>query len=154
MKKLESMLMCFLLAVNSILAQVGIQQNKTQLSIKNEFTELRFNMDKGTYSTINLLTGQEYLTDASFLIESVSSLDTFLRYSWKEESVTDNIGIGKKLVITGSKSGLPDVIFGVSMYNGKTFIILNCGVNNITAYPVTLKEFHPLIGKKIFLEGK
>lgn len=44
MKKLESMIMCFLLAVNSIFAQVGIQQNKTQLSIKNEFTELRFNL--------------------------------------------------------------------------------------------------------------
>ena len=154
MKKLQLLIISFLLIVNSIFSQVVNQKDKSVASIKNEFTELRFNLDKGTYSAVNLLTGQEYLTDASFLIESLSSKETFLRYSWKEEPVTDNIGTGKKLVITGSKSGLPDVIFEVSIYNDKSFIVLNCGVNNITTYPVRIKEFHPLIGKKICSEGK
>jgi hypothetical protein len=53
MKKTGSILICLLLAVNSVFAQVSIQQNKTGISIKNEITEVRFNLDKGTYSAIS-----------------------------------------------------------------------------------------------------
>jgi hypothetical protein len=154
MRKTGLISIFLLLTSNSILAQVVIQQDKSTLSIENKLTALRFDLDDGTYKAINLVTGQEYLTDASFMIESLSSADNFLKYSWKEEPVTDKIGTGKKLVITGSKTGLPDVIFEVSLYSDKTFLVLNCGINNITAYPVKIKSFHPLIGKKISPENK
>lgn len=154
MKSISLFLICLLIHSVSTVSQVVVKQNKSDIVIKNELTALSFDPEKGTYSAVNLVNGKEYLTDASFMIESLSSTEGFLKYSWNEEVITDKIGIGKKLVVTAFKSGLPDMIFEVSLYAGRTFFILNCGINNKTEYPVRIKSFHPLSGKTNFSAGK
>lgn len=154
MKKILTAFTYLLIHSISAYSQVIVKQNESGIIIKNELTALSFNLEKGTYSAFNLINGKEYLTDASFMIESLSSSELFLKYSWKEESVIDNIGTGEKLVITASKSGLPYMTFEVSHYTGRTFFILNCGINNKTKYPVRIMSFHPLSGTTKFSAGK
>jgi hypothetical protein len=146
MKSILQVFICLLIQSISTHSQVVVNQDQSGVLIKNEFTALYFDTVKGTYSAVNLENGKKYLTDASFRIESLSSSEAFLKYSWEEEVIMDSIGTGRKLVFTASKSGLPDMIFEVTLYTGRTFFILNCGINNKTEYPVMIKSFHPLRG--------
>ncbi len=154
MKQIILIPVCCLFFLNVLIGQVSIRQEKRNVLLENELTRLTFNADSGMYNIVNTLNGEEFLHNAVFSIESLTSSNPFLTYSWKEEPVADRIGNGRKLVITGSKPGLPEIILEATLYTGKTFIVLGCGLNNNTGYPVRIKSFHPLAGKKTYTEGK
>lgn len=154
MKQIILIPVCCLLFLNVLQAQVSIKQEKRKVLLENEFTRLIFNLDSGKYDAVTIPKGEKYLVNAVFTIESLTSSNPSLKYSWKEEPVDDRIGKGRKLVITGSKPGLPEIIFEATLYPGKTFIVLGCGLNNNAGYPVRIKSFHPLSGKIKYTEGE
>jgi hypothetical protein len=138
----------FLLVFSPIKAEVKITEGKQTVSLSNQFVKLEYNLASGTYQIFNNSNGQIIIRDAIYLIADIygesRSSDKGYIHSWISEEVKDEIGSGKKIIVTSSNKTVPGLLWEATIYEGKTFIILNAGVDNKMSFAIHLRQMHPI----------
>ena len=146
---------CPVLMPSGLLADVLISHQGNAVSISNHYIKLEYDLDKGNYNVYNNTNGKKVIQNAYYQIKShvsfTSSLESGYSHSWQEETVNDELGVGKKLIIESTNKENPNLLLEITLYDGKTFMVLNAGVENQMAYPFYLNEMNPI--KSTVFEG-
>lgn len=133
---------------NKLFAEVQIVEKDSVVSFENQFIKVNYDLSKGSYQIIDNKMNQVCISDAVYHIADiygeVCSTDVGYFHNWNSEIIEDEIGKGKKLTITSSKLKVPDLILEISLYDGKSFIVLNAGVDNNTGYHIYLRRINPI----------
>jgi len=114
--------------------------------IENQFVQVDFNLQNGEYTAYDKRDGKACISNASFKINNYSSNDGYT-FTCVAEELNDELGIGKKLIFTGTKANEISLIFEIALYETESFISLNSGLINKNSSEMRVMEFHPLIGK-------
>jgi hypothetical protein len=115
-------------------------------AIENQFVQINYDLQSGKYSAIDRRDDKTCVSNAFFRINDVSSIDGY-QFEAKEEGLTDELGSGKKLIITGTKTNAISLVFEIALYDEESFISLNAGLVNTSDIDLKIVEFSPLIGK-------
>ena len=126
--------------------EVSTQMKNDVATIKNQLVQVDFNLNTGEYAAYDKRDGKAVISDASFKINEISSNDGY-KFSCIEEVLTDELGSGKKLILTGAKENALTLIFEIALYAKKSFITLNSGIGNTRSNEMRVMEFYPMIGK-------
>lgn len=125
---------------------VKISSSNEKVTIENEYIELDFHLKKGTYQATDKRKNKAGLHDVYFEIEGQESKNDYL-FSWEKEEIADQLGKGKKLVLTGKKKGSNTLYFEIVLYQNHRFISLNAGIQNKGKDDIQIKEFFPVRGR-------
>jgi len=140
----------FLFSFMNANAEVKISEDKQKqiVTLSNSLVKLEYALKSGTYRIFDNKTGQVIIHDAVYQIfgitGSISSSDEGYQHSWESETVIDELGTGKKFVITSAHETIPNLLWEVTLHKGKSFIVLNAGVDNNTSYHIYLRQMHPV----------
>lgn len=144
MKKASKLIPTFSLAFLSAM-MVFSQQNKNYI-LENSYVKFSFNPAAGDFAIIDKRDNSVCITKAFFEVNQQASTQGYV-FSNKYESLHDEFGAGKKLAITGTKSNQPSLLFEVTVYDNKGFVVLNIGIKNTSASPLRIMQFYPLKGE-------
>lgn len=123
--------------------------NNHTASLDNGIVRLEFNLKSGTFDAYNNLTGEKCVEKATAGVDGMQSTSAD-RITAIADSVSDSIGTGSRLTITAKKRGKGSAIFSYTLYKGKPFVVMECGVDNATTHPVTINRMSPLEGARLF----
>lgn len=131
-----------------ILLFIGCQ-NKDSISIDNGIVKLEFDLKAGTYKGIDLKTGQICIYNAVWRInDNLSSEADNISYSITD--IQDSLGTGKTIRLQSNKEGQPSMVFDFSLYDEKTYVIMQGGIKNNTSSDAIIKELSPIANAKLF----
>lgn len=126
--------------------EVSIIHSEQKVNIENAFVAISYDLSKGTYSAFNKIKNTTCISGAYFTLNDLQSSDNFI-HTWSTSSVKDDLGSGKKLIVTSKKEGSPALILEITVYEGKGFFVVNSGVVNTTDSDLRIKKFSPLTAK-------
>ncbi|MGD9419093.1 MAG: hypothetical protein Q7R22_009130 [Verrucomicrobiota bacterium JB025] len=113
--------------------------------VENEQVKVQVSLEEGTYSAIRKRDGVECLSNASWSVGKWDSTDGYT-FTWEEEELSDSLGKGLALQLTGAKDGAPSLILSLGLYEGQGFVVACSGVENKSNQPLQVKTFSPLTG--------
>lgn len=142
-------------AISSAQTTVFKQYNKVVLT--NELVKIEYDLAKGTYSAYSLKDRNTNLVGATLRIDKYSS-DTYgLKREWKSSDINDELGNGKKITVSCHGKMVPTLILELSIYDGKSFIVLNGGVKHTltnirigNGNSLIVKDINPLMNACFF----
>lgn len=149
MKYLFSILLSFFLlssCMGGTETIIKMESDNSIATIENRFVRIDFNLQDGTYDAFDKREDAICISKAFFKLNQYCSNSGF-QFTWKKETVDDELGSGEKLVLTGTKDDSISLIFEMALYDNKSFISINSGVINTKSSELRVNEFHPLIGK-------
>jgi hypothetical protein len=126
--------------------KVSIIEKGTDVIIENDLIRISYDLSKGVYSAFNKAKDITCISDAYFSLNGLRSSDDFV-HSWTETVVKDELGMGKKLIITSKKNASPTLILEITVYEGKGFFVVNSGLINTTDKQLVVNKFSPLTAK-------
>ncbi|MBK5262067.1 MAG: hypothetical protein JJE17_05760 [Peptostreptococcaceae bacterium] len=127
-------------------SNVSIARKGLSVIIENNLIRINYNLSKGTYSAFNKSKNTTCISEAFFSLNEFRSQDDYI-HSWSSVRVKDELGIGKKLIISSRKMDSPTLILEITVYEDKGFFVVNSGVINSTGRELKIKKFSPLTGK-------
>ena len=101
---------------------------------------------KELIQAFNKIKNTTCISGAYFTLNDLQSSDNFV-YTWSTYFVKDDLGRGKKLIVTGKKKDFPALILGITVYDEKGFFVVNSGVVNTADSDLRIKKFSPLTQK-------
>ncbi|MCE5271730.1 hypothetical protein LLH00_10655 [bacterium] len=129
-------------------AEVRVAQNGQTLELSNRYVRLEYDLEHGTYRVGDNSGGRpviEYaVCEVADVYGSSRSSDPGLSHAWTSEAVSDELGSGQKITVTSSSVKAPGLIWQATLYEGRTFLVLNAGLDNRTGFRVQLCQIHPL----------
>tara|TARA_B110000908_G_C10265307_1_gene463255 strand:+ start:276 stop:2843 length:2568 start_codon:yes stop_codon:yes gene_type:complete len=132
-------------AVTTKYNSVTIKETSSEVVIENKLIKVSVSLKKGTYSAIRKKDGLECISDATWSVDNWKSTDGY-SFTWKEHILSDRLGKGKELVLTGVKTNAPSLILSLAIYNKQEFIALHNGIVNTQENILQVKTFSPLSG--------
>lgn len=128
-----------------MLNKIFITRTETNAVIENPSVKVDFDLLSGTYSAYKKSTGDVYVLNAH---TAVSYNDEVYRsingYVFSSDESTDSGSREKTLRLTGTKSGLPDIILDITLNENNGEIKLTAGLDNTTDEIILLKKTVPL----------
>jgi len=133
------------MAINMESDAVAIRGNTSEAVIENEQIKITVSLTNGTYSAIRKKDGFECISEAFWSVDDWISTDGY-SFKWKQNSLSDRLGEGKELLLTGTKIGAPSLIIGLVLYEKEGFIAVHNGIVNTQKEVLQVKTFSPLSG--------
>ena len=131
-------------------AEVAVFQTDNTVLMQNEILRFAYDLAGGTYNALDRRDSSVCIKDGWFRISGHPSTLPGLGHSWTSRTVSDELGRGRALVIHSQKSGQPDLILEVTLYEERGIIVFAGGIENTTDQPVRLKEIRPMAGATLF----
>ena len=133
-----------------LLAQSSPGENR-MMTIQNAHVRVAYDLDRGTFDIFDLPSSNFIVQGACSRVETWSSADTNSTSTAEITSVTDELGIGNKLTVRSARPGGPTLITEFIVYGKEESSVgLRAGIENTSAGPLRIKEFHPLAGGIVF----
>lgn len=129
---------------------IAVSEHAGVVAIENSVIEVEFDLSSGTYRATDRRDGSVCLSDATFRLDDLASNEPGIEYSWTTEAISDRLGIGSTLAVTGTRPGHPDLVLTISLYDHQGFIVLGAGLDNTTDSTVQLKRIEPVAGGTAF----
>lgn len=124
---------------------VQVSATAAEAVIENEQVRIEVSLKEGTYSAIRKSDDLEVLSQASWSVQDWHSTDGYI-LKWQEESLTDSLGTGKQIILTGTKADAPSLILSLGLYEDEGFVSMHSGVVNTSSQPLQVKSYSPLAG--------
>jgi len=155
MTKIRTLTICAVVLVSMVGhapagRDISVSSQSGRVSIANGQLKLEFDLSKGTYDAVDLRDGVVCISNAHWTQDNWSSRDPGVTHKWRTEDVDDELGRGKALIITSTKTGLPDRILKVVLYPHCGFVAMAMGLDNKTDATIHLKTLQPLADGEIF----
>ena len=160
MKKLVDHLnYTFLILVTALIScdqsgKVVVSEKGHIVSLKNQITDLSFDLSKGTYDVTQKSSGKKILTDAKLKINDWRSDGEGFRRTWEKKEISDRFGNGLALEVKLEKKNSPTMIFTFKIYEDHGFIIASGGVKNTLDSSLQVKEIYVVANAAIYKETK
>ncbi|MFC1463008.1 hypothetical protein ACFLQU_05305, partial [Verrucomicrobiota bacterium] len=129
---------------------VVVEDRSDCVNITNALLQVVVDLRLGTFRiadrhdrTAQIDGGDWRITDMSGNVLS-GVADT--RYASSSEDTNGPLGEGKRVTITGAGPNRIDTILVIELYEGKTYVVLNAGIENRTRNPVRIGSIHPIVG--------
>ena len=132
------------------LAQTSVAKQGDSVVLQNGLVKVEYELTKGTYTATGCKDKSSNLIGAALQINDYTSDAAGLTRTYQNAAVNDELGAGQKLTVTTSASGRPDLILELSLYDGKSFIVLNGGVKNTLPQPLVITSINPVLHAKAF----
>lgn len=129
---------------NRVLAQTTFVKNENSVLLQNELVKIEYDLSKGTYSACNRKDKTSNLIGAALQINDYASDAEGLTRTCESTAVNDELGSGRKLTVTTSGKGYPDLILELSLYDGKSFVVMNGGLRNTIIHDISIKTINPV----------
>ena len=141
-------LTCFVAALS---AQVKIVPPDAGgvVRIENNQVSLAFHLKNGLIDVQDSLR-QTVIPDGWFALGGLASCDSATRRTWTSTDVRDEVGIGKTLTIRVAFDHYADLLWQVTLYEGKDFLVFNMGVATDAGIPFRITSFTPLRSQNVF----
>lgn len=114
-------------------------------TIENEFVRLSYDLNSGYYSLLNKKENILAVDSAFFTVDSLNTLDYISRKSTHLQEYK-----GASLIITNTKSNLPDAIIKFTLNPENNFVLIVAGVSNTTRDTLHIKKISPIASARIF----
>lgn len=124
--------------------KVSEKENKEWVYFQNGIIQLGFNLDNGLFFLKNSQ-GKKIIDSAYFQAGGLQSKDSCKKRLWTVTNVKDEFGKGKMLTIKIAFENYADILWMVSLYDNKEFVVFNMGIDNDTHKIYRLMRFFPLI---------
>ena len=118
--------------------------------LQNGLVKVEYELSKGTYTATGCQDKSSNLIGAALQINDYTSDADGLTRTYQNAAVNDELGAGQKVTVTTSGNGRPDLILELSLYDGKSFIVLNGGVKNTLEQPLVITTINPVLHAKAF----
>jgi len=115
--------------------------------IENGAVRLEFDLGRGTYRAIDRRTGTAVLEEAFASVGVAESRAAGQRRTWSERTVEDALGRGRTLALSCVSAGYPALLLEITLYDGRSAVVLGLGLDNATGYPVRVRRLQPLDGR-------
>jgi hypothetical protein len=139
-------------------SEVAVTERGDLIIIANAAVEVAFDLKAGDYRIVSRRDPQARIDGARFHLADAAGealtgaaggpvaegAGSRCRASSRE--VTGPLGKGKCLTVIGAAAGGSEVALEIELYNGKSFVALNAGIENKTAKPIQLARIHPIVG--------
>ena len=104
-------------------AEVSIWESNNTLAIENNIVRFEYDLSEGRYDAIDKRYNTVCLQDGYFQIDDYTTTARGPGHSWEGKTVSDTLGKGKAITIKSSKDTQPTLIFEITLYEGKGFIV-------------------------------
>jgi hypothetical protein len=136
---------------------IVISEQPQKVSIENPYVKIEYDLSDGTYKGINKSNNSTCILDAHSEINGldparfrdytiISSKGDNVDRSWSSAEINDKIGSGKRLIIKCKKEDNITLILEITLYQDKSFVVLNTGIHNLAPFHIRINNMHPLIG--------
>jgi hypothetical protein len=129
---------------NQVIAQTTFARNGNFVVLQNELVKIEYDLSKGTYSAYNRNDKTSNIIGAALQINDYTTDVEGLTRTCDNTAVADELGSGRKLTVTTSGKGNPDLILELSLYNGKSFVVINGGLKNTIIHDISIKTINPV----------
>ena len=125
-------------------AQTSVSRQENTAVLQNELVKIEYDLNKGTYSAYSRKDKTSNIVGAALQINDYTSDAEGLTRTYENTAVNDEIGSGRKLTVTTSGKGNPELILELSLYDGKSFIVLNGRLKNTIVHDISIKTINPV----------
>jgi hypothetical protein len=132
------------------LAKTSVVQHGNVVMLQNDQVKVEYDLTTGTYSAYSRKEKTSNIAGACLQIDEFAANAAGLTRTWESAPVKDDLGTGRKLLITASGRGMPDLILEIALYDDRTFLTLNGGVKNTLGQSIRVKEINPIHLAKAF----
>ncbi len=126
------------------MAQTTVSRQGNSVVLQNAKVKIEYDLSKGTYSAYSRKDKTSNIVGATLQINDYTSDAEGLIRTCNDTDVNDDLGSGRKLIITTSGKGNPELKLEISMYDGKSFIVLNGGLKNTIVHDISIKTINPV----------
>lgn len=150
MKLQAYFILIFLIGNSYAKAQsVNVKQQDQLLYFQNNQILLSFDLKSGLFDLKNNK-GEEIIDHAYFQAGGLQSKDSCQERTWSVSDAKDELGEGKTLTIREAFENYSDILWQVTLYNSKDYLVFNMGIVNDTKKPYRLMSFYPLVSKYVY----
>ncbi|NME70215.1 hypothetical protein [Flammeovirga aprica] len=126
----------------TIITAYNTLETKTSI-IENNLIKVVFNTDEGHYDIIDKAKDKRIVEKAYVEVNHFIST-TYTTHKTTLKALKDELGEGQKLTVTSSRKDYPDLILEISLYNNKSYVVLNTGVVNHSDQKIRINKMSPL----------
>ncbi|MGD0783722.1 MAG: hypothetical protein ABSA30_12765, partial [Candidatus Aminicenantales bacterium] len=123
---------------------VRVFENSGAAVIENSAVRVEFDLGRGTYRAIDRRTNTAVVEEAFASVGVMDGRAAGQRRTWSERAVEDALGRGRTLALTGATPGYPAILLEITLYEGRSAIVLGLGLDNTTGYTVRVCRLQPL----------
>lgn len=119
------------------------------VTIQNNQVKLSFNLENGILDIQNSA-GDKIVESGYFQLGGLQSRDKAKKRSYVSEVVQDVLGTGKSIIVKAEYEHYSNILWKATVYENKSYIIFEMGVENDEQTPYQLMSYSPLITKRLF----
>ena len=136
MKK-RCLLLFAILFTATVHAHVRIVESEQSLAIENENVRFVYSLSQGTYVAIDKRDDTIRIQDGYLQIDDVTTNTPGFKHAWETRTVSDELGKGKSILIKSSRPGQTTLLFEVTLYKNRPYVVFGGGIENATSRPVS-----------------
>lgn len=114
--------------------------------LQNSRVRVDYDVSLGTYSITDIKDSLASITGAHLQVNELASNSVGLEHYCQSRSVKDALGVGRKLTVTTTGLGRPELVLDITLYKDRGFVVLAAGIDNITDKPIKVNYIDPLAG--------
>ena len=118
--------------------------------IENVLIRMEYDLSKGTYRAVNKKDNSVFIREGYFKLNDYSSSDPVFSHTWSTSQVKDSLGTGRVLSIQSTGMSEPKLLFNITLYDDKQYVVLAAGIKNTTDKIIQLKTIEPMAEAKAF----
>ena len=131
--------------------EVTVSLSGSIVTIANGIVSLDYNLSRGTYNVSDLIEDKVIIRDAFSSVHGVSSKTVGYVHTYVSEDVSDELGVGKRIVITSVRAGNYITLkTGFALYEGDGMIAMSSGLVNTSTNTFRLRQLMPVAGGTAF----
>jgi len=148
--KKRCLLLFAVLFTTTVHAHVRIVESGQSLAIENENVRFVYSLSQGTYVATDKRDDTICIQDGHLQIDDATTNTPGFKHAWESRTVSDELGKGESILIKSSRSGQAMLLFEVTLYENRPYIVLGGGIENTTSRPVQLKLIKPIAEGTLF----
>jgi hypothetical protein len=143
-----------LLSAFSVMADEGVtfRQTAGTAILENAIVRVEFDLAAGTYRASDKHDGSSGFRAGCIQVEGWASNQKGTTCLASERPIADSLGSGRTMTIECNRPGQPTLLLEITLYNGKSFLILRAGTVNTTKESLRVKNLYPLTAARAFSE--
>jgi hypothetical protein len=143
-------LLIVLLNATVLQAEVTVSQSGESLTIANDFVQLNYDLSRGVYEAIDYRDGSIVVANGSLQINDLSTTAPGAVHDWTARAESDELGIGKAVLIECRRPDQVALLFEITLYEGQGYFVFAGGIENTTDDVFQLMSIKPLDGASLF----
>lgn len=148
--KKRCLLLLAILFTSTVHAHVRIVESGQSLAIENENVRFVYSLSQGTYVATDKRDDTICIQDGHLQIDDVATNTPGFKHAWESRTISDELGKGKSILIKSSRPGQAMLLFEVTLYENRPYIVFGGGIENTTSRPVQLKLIKPIAEGTLF----